>query len=66
MGNSTISCSRHLRTKSISDIIFKNVKNVYEEEYKFKQRTMGLYKHEVYKMTLGEGIYNDKDTKYLL
>lgn len=66
MGNSTISCSRQLHTKYVSKTIFQKEKSVYEEPYKFQRRTMGLYKHEVYKMTLSEGIYNDQDTKYLI
>ncbi len=58
-------CYRNLQSRSQSQIVFQKDQGVHDDEFEFKQRIMGLWKHEVYKMTLNEEEYADGDTRKL-
>ncbi|MAD25472.1 MAG: hypothetical protein CMO44_15020 [Verrucomicrobiales bacterium] len=66
MGNGSYKCYRYLHSRSQYQIVFDiQQQQMNEDEFQFKRRIMGLWKHEVYKMTLGEEAYADRDTRKL-
>ena len=66
MGNVSYKCYRYLHSRSQYQIVFDiQQQQMNEDEFQFKRRIMGLWKHEVYKMTLGEEAYADRDTREL-
>ena len=66
MGNASYRCYRYLHSRSQYQLVFNIQKNTkIKDSFTKKQRLMGLWKHEVYKMTLGEEAYADHDTSEL-
>lgn len=67
MGNKTSSfkCCRYLHSRSQYQVVFNMEQGVHDDAFDFKQRIMGLFKHEVYRMTLKEDEYADGDTRKL-
>lgn len=58
-------CYRYLHSRSQSQIVFQKDEGVHDDEFEFKRCIMGLFKHEIYKMTLNEEAYADGDTRKL-
>lgn len=63
MGNASYKCYRYLHSRSQYQLVFDIQKNTkHKDLFTQKQQLMGWWKHEVYKMTLGEESYADHDT----
>ena len=65
MGNTSYRCYRYLHSRSQYQLVFDMQQGVHDDDFEFQRRIMGLWKHEVYKMTLNEESYADCDTRNL-
>lgn len=65
MGNTSYRCYRYLQSRSQYQIVFDMLQGVHDDDFEFQCHIMGLWKHEVYKMTLNEESYADCDTRKL-